>query len=239
MGRPRPSLIVALCAAVAVGALALWQPWKRDPGPPAAAKPASRPLDFSGGNARVTVLQRQTASVPGSSGRLQVHLADITRGQVEVTLSRADGGGVLPTQSVREGDTVRFVYEGHAYRFRMVRLRNRLIGDDEAELEFSEDATPVEEPRAMIESLLAKVRASDVVFIRNGVEHSPAEAAEHLEGKWRGAGEEVQTPEDFIRVCASHSSWSGQPYTVRLKDGTVLSSEAWLTATLEGLRGGR
>ncbi len=239
MGRPHAGLIVATGAAAALGALAVWQPWVRTPAPRAADQPSARPLDLREGHNRVTVIQRQTASVPGSSGRLQVHLGDITRGQVEVTLSRADGGGVLPTQSVREGDTVRFAYEGHAYRFRMVRLKNRLLGDDEAELEFSEDALSREEARAVIASLLAKVRASDVVFIRNGVEHSPAEAAEHLEGKWRGAGEEVATPEDFIRICASRSSWSGQPYTVRRGDGTVVSSEAWLTATLQSLRGGR
>ena len=178
-------------------------------------------------------------SVPGSSGRFQVHLGDITGGQVEVTLSRDDGGGVLPPTSVREGDSIRFAYEGHAYRLRMLRLVNLLIGDDYAELGFSADDALPGDPRALIERLLVEVRMADVVFIRNGAEHSSEEAAVHLERKWKAAEDEVRTPEDFIRVCASRSSLSGEPCTVRLRDGTVRTSQAWLSSILDDLRAGR
>ena len=41
--------------------------------------------------ASVTVDQRSTAFVPGSNGRLRVHLGDITRGQVQLSLATADG----------------------------------------------------------------------------------------------------------------------------------------------------
>lgn len=223
-------------AAAVLGALVACRSGTRAPG----ARPGvAAPLALEGDAARITVVQRNSAPVPGSSGRLQVHLGDITRGQVEVTLSRVDGGGVLPPTSAREGDSIRFTYEGHPYRLRMIHIANLLVGDDYAELGFSADSAPSDDPRALIERLLIEVRMADVLFIRNGAEHGPEEAAAHLDRKWKDAGDEVRTPEDFIQKCASRSALSGEPYTVRLRDGTVLSSEAWLSSVLEELRAGR
>jgi len=234
----RRSILVAAGVVVVVAALATWRPWDAGRGRelPDSEPPAAPSLDLESGPARLTVVQRHSADVPGSGGRLQIHLGDITRRQVEVTLSRADGGGVLPPTSMRQGETIRFAYERHAYRLRILRLENLLLGDDTAELEFSADDALPADPRAQIERLIAEVRAADVVFIRNGVEHDPSAAADHLERKRRAAGDEVRTPEDFIRVCGSRSSLTGKPYEVRLRDGTVLPSQEWLSSLLEDLR---
>jgi hypothetical protein len=196
------------------------------------------PLDLGVGGSRIGVVQGRSAAVPGSFGRLEVHLGDIAGGQVEVALRRRDGTDVHSPTPAREGESIDFVYEGEGYRFRVLRLENRHLGEDSAELEFSPSDPPAEDPRALIERLIAEVREADVVFIRNGVEHPPGSAAGHLARKWRGAADLVRTPEDFIRVCGSRSSRSGEPYRVRFADGTLLTSQEWLSSLLAKLRTG-
>ena len=58
---------------------------------------------------------------------------------------------------------------------------------------------------AKILGLLSLIEQSDVVFIRNGVEHAPREAAEHLRSKWQSAGGAIQTAEQFIDRLGSAS----------------------------------
>jgi hypothetical protein len=53
--------------------------------------------------------------------------------------------------------------------------------------------------------------------------------------KLRNAGGRSNTTDDFIRLCGSTSSVSGQPYQIRFADGTLLTSEAFLRAKLEEL----
>jgi hypothetical protein len=71
------------------------------------------------------------------------------------------------------------------------------------------------------------------VFIRNGSEHSPAEAAKHLRQKLSKAGGKVKTAMDFIRHCASVSSFSGEKYIIRLADGRERPSRDVLTEQLK------
>src|SRR5688572_16913794 len=59
------------------------------------------------------------------------------------------------------------------------------------------------------------------VFVRNGSDHSPAEAAKHLKDKWKRAGSKIKTAEQFIENLASKSSMSGEIYKIRFEDGTV------------------
>jgi uncharacterized protein DUF5329 len=69
-------------------------------------------------------------------------------------------------------------------------------------------------------------------FIRNGSTYDTAAAVRHLELKRRYAGDRVRTAEDFIRLCATGSSISGRPYTIRFADGHVETSASWLRARL-------
>jgi hypothetical protein len=73
-------------------------------------------------------------------------------------------------------------------------------------------------------------------FIRNGTHYDAKAAADHLRLKLRMAGSRVVTADDFIRVCASASSVSGNPYQIRFADGHVVSSEAYLRQKLVEFR---
>ncbi len=92
-------------------------------------------------------------------------------------------------------------------------------------------------PSSEIEALIARVAQSrDVVFIRNGSEHTAAEAAAHLRRKLAAAHGRVRTPEQFIDALGTRSSITGIAYRVRLADGRELESATWLRQLLRELR---
>ena len=91
-----------------------------------------------------------------------------------------------------------------------------------------------------IEALIQAVASlQGAVFIRNGAEHAPKEAADHLRLKWKNAGKRVKTAPDFIRNCATGSSISGQPYQIRLQDGRTVTASDWLWTELKRMEAGR
>lgn len=63
------------------------------------------------------------------------------------------------------------------------------------------------------------------VFIRNGSEYGPQQAADHLRMKLGKAGDRVKTADDFIKLCASHSYVSGEAYLIRFPDGRTRTAE--------------
>lgn len=73
-------------------------------------------------------------------------------------------------------------------------------------------------------------------FIRNGSSYDASAAVHHLELKRRYAGSRVHTADDFIRLCATGSSMSGKPYTIRFADGHVETSAHWLRTRLAAWR---
>jgi hypothetical protein len=70
------------------------------------------------------------------------------------------------------------------------------------------------------------------IFIRNGEKYNGQEAAKHLRMKLQSAVV-VQTADDFIRLCASQSSFSGKPYMIRLPDGKTIKSEEYFREKLQ------
>jgi hypothetical protein len=77
-----------------------------------------------------------------------------------------------------------------------------------------------------IETLISSIgQLKSAVFIRNGSEYSGAQAEHHLRMKWENAGSKVKTAQDFIKYCASESSFSGKKYQIRFADGKVVNSE--------------
>jgi len=200
------------------------------PAPETGSGPA---LDLKPGGARVTVAQRSDGDVPGSDGRLRVHIGDITGGQVALTLKAEDGDVLVGTTSVRVGETVPFSYGGRRYRLAVEKLQNRIVGTDEAVLSVREAARATE--RELIEGLIRAVAESDATFLRNGEEHDAKEAAEHLRNKWERAGDRVKTAEQFTEHLASRSSMTGRPYRIR-EAGTTVPAGDWLRARLEKLR---
>jgi hypothetical protein len=88
--------------------------------------------------------------------------------------------------------------------------------------------------RAKIQGLIEQVDGlKGAVFIRNGAEHTPAEAAEHLRRKWDAAGDQIATVDEFIDNIASKSSTSGEPYRIRTKDGKEMEAGVYLRDQLE------
>ena len=100
-------------------------------------------------------------------------------------------------------------------------------------------ATPAPAPMTeaqKIDALVAHIaRLDGAIFIRNGKEHSAADAADHLRLKRDKAGERCDTAEEFIRVCASFSSRSGEAYLIRFPDGRTRTAEDVLREQLATL----
>jgi len=84
-----------------------------------------------------------------------------------------------------------------------------------------------------IDYLIDYVGNSKATFIRNGVSHTPAEAVAHIKAKYDHFKNQIKTPEDFIRLSASKSLQTGEPYLVRTADGKQMQLDAWLTDALK------
>ncbi|EAS1760772.1 hypothetical protein BH012_22910 [Salmonella enterica] len=70
---------------------------------------------------------------------------------------------------------------------------------------------------ARIEAMLqALSQKQDLVFIRNGSEHTCEEAVSHLRLKLSNTRNRIDTAEQFIDKVASSSSITGKPYLVKL-----------------------
>ena len=83
--------------------------------------------------------------------------------------------------------------------------------------------------------LLDFVATSGCIYIRNGDEHSSADAADHLRLKYSRGKRYVNSAEDFIDRLATESSWSGKPYTVTC-DAETQTSAQWLNRALSDYR---
>jgi hypothetical protein len=245
----RTSVLIGVGVVVAV-LLVLGCPKKQDaPAPlqqPAPPGPVLVDLPIE-----MTVKQRTTTPVPGSEEALSVTIDDVTRGQVMVSLAGKDGNVVLGPTSLAEGKSAKFKLGEKSYSVTLSELDNELVGEDSARLVFS-DSLPAEgastgdsasraagtedaaSERDKVDQLIEHVGAlQGAVFIRNGEEHTPAEAAEHLRRKWEAAGDEITTVEGFIEKLASKSSVSGEEYKLRFKDGTEQPSGDYLRKQLQ------
>jgi hypothetical protein len=87
-----------------------------------------------------------------------------------------------------------------------------------------------------ISYLMNYVENSNLIFIRNSKEHSPAEAAAHMQRKYDYFRDKIKTPEDFIRLCASKSLRTGRPYMLRLTDGSEVRCDQWMLSVLNQYR---
>ena len=87
-----------------------------------------------------------------------------------------------------------------------------------------------------INYLIHYVETSKATFIRNGAEHTPAEAVSHIKAKYEHFKNEIKTPEDFIRLAATKSWLSGKLYLVRTPEGKETRLDAWLTEALKAHR---
>jgi hypothetical protein len=100
----------------------------------------------------------------------------------------------------------------------------------------AETAADRDKLAATINYLLTFVENSDCTFIRNNSAHTAKEAAVHMQRKYDHFKDEIETPEDFIRLSATKSLISGKAYMVNTKAGQLMKSETWLLEALEAYR---
>ncbi len=89
-----------------------------------------------------------------------------------------------------------------------------------------------------IQYLLQFVSSSGCTFTRNGSDHDPTDAADHLRLKYSRGKRYVNSAEQFIDRLATESSWTGKAYTVTC-DGHTQPSGAWLHQALDAYRNGQ
>jgi hypothetical protein len=216
--------------------------------PPRAAKTAApKPQALSNLPIRLAVHQRSTTVVPGSNGALRLTTLDITRGQVIVSLVNKQGEAELAATSLKPGDSVSFDLGTETFQFTLTELNNSLVGDDTATFTISTGtnalpgggSTKTMTEAEKIERFLAEIEsAKGDVFIRNGVEYSAKDAADHLRTKLNAAGDRIETAEQFIQHVASASSLTGELYRVRLANGTEVLAADYLREKLAQLEAG-
>jgi len=89
-----------------------------------------------------------------------------------------------------------------------------------------------EDPELAIQHLISYVRESDVLFERNISRHDSIEAAAHIEKKYRHFRDEIDTPKEFIRRCATTSLVTGKQYLIITGQGDEVPAAEWLNAEL-------
>jgi hypothetical protein len=87
-----------------------------------------------------------------------------------------------------------------------------------------------------IEHLLNHVEDSECIFIRNGKEHGPAEAVEHILRKYEYFKDDIHTAEDFIDLCATKSTVSSEYYYIRCGIQEPVRTRDWLMEELGRFR---
>jgi hypothetical protein len=176
------------------------------------------------------LVQRTQALIPSTDGNVTCSINDITKGQTEIVIKENEN--VLLAESIMEMEPINFKLNGHSYTITCTFMMNKLIGQDYAQFELVENIHPdqqVKDETKEIEALLKKIETSDIIFIRNGVEHNAKEAADHLRSKWEQTNGKIKTKKDFIEQLATKSSLTGELYLVQLKDGSKIKAADWLT----------
>lgn len=188
--------------------------------------------------ATVTVSQRSTTPIPGSNGKLVLTIDDITRGQVMASLATDKAVPVLPPQSMAPQDEAPFKFGDATYFLRVKDLDNALIGEDYATFVIAATSLKNLTEAAKIEYLIQSVADLEgATFIRNGVEYTAAEAADHLRSKLSAAGGQVTTVPQFIDAIATESYASGKPYLIKMPDGKTVAAGAFLFERIRELEG--
>ena len=117
---------------------------------------------------------------------------------------------------------------------RRTNLARALLGAALASASLSLQAGGLGDPE--VDHILTFVRHSQCTFIRNGSDHTSAEAADHIAMKAKHAGVTVTNGDTLIDLVASKSSITGQPYHVRCPGLPEMESATWLHGELNRYR---
>lgn len=175
------------------------------------------------------LVQRKQINLPSVEGNVICSINDITKGQTQIIIKENEK--VLVAESIMEMEPINFKFNHFSYTVTCKHMVNKLFGDDFANFEIVENYHPQKADKdetKEIQILLKKIETSDILFIRNGEEHSPKEAADHLRSKWKQSGGKTKTKQAFIDQLATKSSMTGELYYVILEDGSKLQAAVWL-----------
>lgn len=87
-----------------------------------------------------------------------------------------------------------------------------------------------------INHLLKFVETTNCNYERNGKQHTGQEAKEHIIKKYRYFIDDIESAEDFIRLAATKSTFSGKHYQVHCLNQASQTSKDWLTHELSQFR---
>jgi Family of unknown function (DUF5329) len=191
------------------------------------------------------LFQRTGTEIPSDFGGVYCHIDDITHGQTYLDIKYS--GTVVLQKSIHKGESFKFQINSVDYSIQCTDLINQLVGEDfgyftikKAMVENNSKSTAIEstanstaDEMKKIEWLINRIQNANITFIRNGSDHSPQEAADHLRSKLRQAGDQIKTLNDFIENIASKSSMSGSPYQVRMPDGSLINAKDWYAQELK------
>lgn len=175
------------------------------------------------------LVQRTQINLPSVDGNVICSINDITKGQTQIIIKENEK--VLVAESIMEMEPINFKFNHFSYTVTCKHMVNKLFGDDFANFEIVENYHPQKADKdetKEIQTLLKNIETSDILFIRNGEEHSPKEAADHLRSKWKQSGGKIKTKQAFIDQLATKSSMTGELYYVILEDGSKLQAAVWL-----------
>lgn len=191
-------------------------------------------LDIAAEGAPLVLLQRRSATVPGSSDWLRVHIDDITMGSTLLHVTSADGATVIAPQQLYERDFVELTLADGRYVLVVDKLVNLLVGDDRAELRIRPQQGFVPD---RIGQLIRATGNSEDTFVREGKDYTGAEARQLLVAKLHSHRGPAVTLDEFVDQLASRSSKTGQQYEVRRRDGGTVTMQQWLRAKLREIEG--
>ena len=97
-------------------------------------------------------------------------------------------------------------------------------------------SAPTAQLEQTVQHLIDYVSGSGLTFVRNASEYTPAEAAAHMLKKYHHFRDDIDTPEEFIELCATQSLLSGKPYLVIDNQGNEIPTSAWLRTELAAYR---
>lgn len=154
------------------------------------------------------------------------------------SISWRNGPEIVAVQSLHEKDVITFSASNHLYRLKLKKLKNILIGQDRALFQLWPATDEMDNLQSELETTVKYLIASltqlkGAKYVRNGREYPEEEALMHLMVIWQMYESSIKKPEDFITIVASESSASGQPYVIRMSDGSEMKTEEWFVRQLE------
>jgi len=83
-----------------------------------------------------------------------------------------------------------------------------------------------------VQHLLQYISNAGCTFTRNGTDHTPGDAQQHILRKYNYVKNKVSTTEQVIKYAATKSSFTGKPYTITCPGQETVPSSQWLTEEL-------